>query len=170
VEERTDRAVRQSKLGSGELRVSDAEREQVATQLRQAAGQGRLSLAEIEDRQAAAYAARTRDDLAGLTADLPEPAPPDTSLTRQLSAPERRRLGLHAVIAAAVALLLVLRWAAGPVSFFWPAWPMVWLTLSIAAHYRWRTRRSGRATRPPVAAPADHRPSATSRPLTKETA
>jgi hypothetical protein len=47
------------------------EREDVAEILRQAAGEGRLTFVELEDRLESAYAARTYGDLVELTADLP---------------------------------------------------------------------------------------------------
>ena len=55
-----------------DLRVSDADREQIAERLREAAGEGRLTVEELDGRLEAAYAARTGRDLAPLTADLPE--------------------------------------------------------------------------------------------------
>ncbi|MGZ4486748.1 MAG: DUF1707 SHOCT-like domain-containing protein [Nocardioides sp.] len=55
----------------GRLRVSDAERHQVAEVLREAAGEGRLDLDELDARLEAAYAARTYADLVPLTVDLP---------------------------------------------------------------------------------------------------
>ncbi len=54
-----------------DVRVSDVERERVVTRLRRALGEGRLTLTEFEERTTAAYAARTRGELADLTADLP---------------------------------------------------------------------------------------------------
>jgi Domain of unknown function (DUF1707) len=54
-----------------EIRASDAEREQVAAELGRAVGEGRLTLAEFSDRVGQAQAARTRAELAPLTADLP---------------------------------------------------------------------------------------------------
>ena len=56
-----------------DLRISDADREQVAERLREAAGEGRLTIEELDERVEAAYAARTGSDLTPLTADLPEP-------------------------------------------------------------------------------------------------
>jgi hypothetical protein len=53
------------------LRASDDEREQVVSVLRNAMSEGRLSLAEGEQRMAAAYAATYRDELPPMTADLP---------------------------------------------------------------------------------------------------
>jgi Domain of unknown function (DUF1707) len=62
------------------LRVSDAEREHTADVLRRAAGEGRLTIEELDDRLTAAYAARTYGELAAITEDLPEagPQPPAT--------------------------------------------------------------------------------------------
>ena len=63
------------------LRVSDADRHQVAELLRVAAGEGRLDIEELEERLEAAYAAKTYGDLVPITADLPAggrtPAPRD---------------------------------------------------------------------------------------------
>ncbi|BCJ39264.1 hypothetical protein Athai_67670 [Actinocatenispora thailandica] len=58
-----------------EVRASDAERQQCAELLQSAHASGRLSLAEFDARVTAAYAARTRAQLAELARDLPTPAP-----------------------------------------------------------------------------------------------
>jgi hypothetical protein len=52
------------------VRASDADREQVADQLREAAGDGRITLDELDERLHRAYLTRTRAELAPLTADL----------------------------------------------------------------------------------------------------
>jgi len=59
-----------------EIRVGQADRERVVGRLCAAVGEGRLTLDEAADRQAAAYAARFPRDLAPLLVDLPT-APPD---------------------------------------------------------------------------------------------
>jgi hypothetical protein len=56
-----------------ELRASDAERERTADQLRHAAGEGRLTVEELDERLNAAYAARTRGDLEQLVRDVAVP-------------------------------------------------------------------------------------------------
>jgi hypothetical protein len=56
-------------------RASDAEREAVVGRLRDAAGEGRLTVEELAERIDAAYAARTQEELEPLTADLPAAAP-----------------------------------------------------------------------------------------------
>ncbi|GAB2702482.1 DUF1707 SHOCT-like domain-containing protein [Kitasatospora kifunensis] len=54
-----------------ELRVSHEERDQVAEQLRIAAGDGRLTAQELDERLERALTARTGSELAVLVADLP---------------------------------------------------------------------------------------------------
>jgi hypothetical protein len=63
-----------------DLRVSDAEREHVATLLQKAVGRGLLTLDEFTERTDRALSARTRGDLNSVLVDLPdvrhaEPAP-----------------------------------------------------------------------------------------------
>ena len=53
------------------VRASDREREGAVDRLREAAGEGRLTLEELADRSEAAYAAVSRADLDQLVADLP---------------------------------------------------------------------------------------------------
>jgi hypothetical protein len=58
----------------GALRCSDAERERSSSALRVAAGEGRLSLDEVEERLAKIYTARYRHELDAITGDLPSSA------------------------------------------------------------------------------------------------
>jgi hypothetical protein len=53
------------------LRISDTDRHRVSEFLREAAGEGRLDIEELEQRLEAAYAAKTYGELVPLTADLP---------------------------------------------------------------------------------------------------
>ncbi|MFC4590412.1 DUF1707 SHOCT-like domain-containing protein [Sphaerisporangium corydalis] len=55
----------------GGMRASDAEREAVVEQLREASVDGRLTLSELTERTEAAYLAVTHAELAQVTADLP---------------------------------------------------------------------------------------------------
>ena len=57
--------------GRGALRVSHEDRDQVAEALRVAAGDGRLTADELDERLEKALTARTYDDLAVVVADLP---------------------------------------------------------------------------------------------------
>ncbi|MEU2713333.1 DUF1707 domain-containing protein [Streptomyces sp. NPDC007205] len=56
---------------SPDLRASDSDRDRVAEVLRDALAEGRLDMAEFEERLEAAYKARTYGELAPLTRDLP---------------------------------------------------------------------------------------------------
>jgi Domain of unknown function (DUF1707)/Cell wall-active antibiotics response 4TMS YvqF len=53
------------------LRASDADRDRTAEVLRAAAGEGRLTLEELDERLHAAYTARTYAELQAVTKDLP---------------------------------------------------------------------------------------------------
>lgn len=55
------------------VRASDGEREQTVRLLQECYSEGRLTLAEFDERIASAYAARFRPDLDALTEDLPLP-------------------------------------------------------------------------------------------------
>ena len=54
-----------------DLRISDADRHRVAEMLREAAGEGRLDMDELDSRLDATYAAKTYGDLVPITLDLP---------------------------------------------------------------------------------------------------
>jgi hypothetical protein len=70
-----------------EIRASDAERDQAVARLRDAAGEGRLTLDEFTQRMERAYESRTRVELDELTRDLPSPR----SREAPLPAPRTRR-------------------------------------------------------------------------------
>lgn len=53
------------------LRISDQDRHRVAEVLREAAGDGRIDLEELDERLEATYAAKTYGELVPITADLP---------------------------------------------------------------------------------------------------
>ncbi|WNI27408.1 DUF1707 domain-containing protein [Streptomyces sp. ITFR-6] len=59
-----------------DMRASDRERDQVVEILQVAAGDGRLTAAELDERLDAALSARTAGELARLTADLPSEGMP----------------------------------------------------------------------------------------------
>ena len=102
------------------MRASDAERDGVVTMLREHAADGRLELAELEQRVAAALAARTQEELEPLTADLPR------------SRPQPRRKP-EARVYLAVMTMLVVIWALTGAGYFWPVWPMLGWGLPLLA-------------------------------------
>jgi Flp pilus assembly protein TadB len=69
-------------MASGfEMRVSDAEREATAAELREHYASGRLTLDELNERIDKALAAKTRGDLDALMRDLPSARPGGTEFT-----------------------------------------------------------------------------------------
>jgi hypothetical protein len=61
-------------VSAGQVRVTDLERRQAEERLRQGLAEGSLDLAEFDERAARLWQdVKTKEDLAGLTADLPAP-------------------------------------------------------------------------------------------------
>jgi uncharacterized protein DUF1707 len=126
------------------IRASDAERERVATMVSDAAGEGRLTLEEAEQRLELIYATKFRHELDQFYADLPDgerssarpgewrgrPAVRDAA--RRVPA----RLRGHAAVAVVLSVLLIVRWAGMDVPYFWPAGPMFLLFASVLLHAR----------------------------------
>jgi hypothetical protein len=106
------------------LLASDADRERVAERLRAAAGEGRLTSEELEERLESAFGARTQADLEPLTADLPRP---ERLVRRRTGVPPDFRPYVS------VMLLLVAIWALTGMGYFWPVWPMLGWGISFLA-------------------------------------
>ncbi|HEY3774294.1 MAG TPA: DUF1707 domain-containing protein [Solirubrobacteraceae bacterium] len=109
-----------------QLRASDADREQLAGELRAHAVAGRIDTDELEERVQAAYSARTLGDLDELRRDLPAtPEQMALSLRERRSQLVRRTiqetggsLGLFAVCTAI--------WiGSGASGFFWPLFVVI---------------------------------------------
>src|SRR5581483_2687406 len=69
------KAPRDKTLHDKTLRASDSDRERAAEILRDAAGEGRLGLDELDERLTAVYAAKTYAELEPVLSDLPHAAP-----------------------------------------------------------------------------------------------
>jgi hypothetical protein len=121
---------------SGRVRVSDSEREEVATILRAAVTEGRLTLEEGDERLAQAYAAKFRDDLDPLTADLPGGGRDALWRTPEALAAMRRRLRLHGAGSLVLAGALVGLWVLSGAHFFWPLLPLIFIAVSFRRHAR----------------------------------
>jgi len=122
--------------GPARLRTSDSEREQVAEILRAAMAEGRLSLEEGEERLGTVYAAKYRDELSPLTADLPDGGRGALARTPAARDATRRSVRRHAGFVAVVAVVLTGVWALSGAHFFWPAIPLAFLVMGLMRHVR----------------------------------
>jgi hypothetical protein len=100
------------------MRVSDAERSEIADRLSEHYGEGRLDQSEFSDRLDRAMSAKTQSDLNGLLADLPGQGPPPPGKPGKPGKPPRPRsqrpgigrillLALIVIIAVSVAQALL---------------------------------------------------------------
>ena len=120
--------------GPNRLRTSDAEREQIAKILRAAMTEGRLTLEEGEERLGAVYAAKYRDELQPLTADLPENGRRALAETPEAVAATRRDVRRHATFVAFAAVALTGLWLLSGAHFFWPIFPLFFLFIGLRRH------------------------------------
>jgi hypothetical protein len=131
--------------GDSELRVSDAERQATADQLRAHFSAGRLDMDEYEERLQRAFGARTRRDLGDLVRDLPS----TSTATGQPSRP--RPVFVFAprlTVIAVLAVLAVLTMTFGVANrFFFPWWiiPIGFFLLSRHWRRRWHPDNWGPA-------------------------
>lgn len=120
-------------------RATNQDRDAVVERLREAVGQGALDLAELEGRLEAVYAARTVDQLAPLTADLPDTASPRRPAHQPsgLMAPfGNSAFQWHFAMWAMVNLFLVgIYVLTDPGGFFWPFFPAAGWGIGLGAHY-----------------------------------
>jgi len=109
------------------LLASDADREAVAERLRAAAGEGRLTAEELEERLERAFTARSEAELEPLVADLPR----ETRERRSSRRPDFPPFVF-------VSLMLVGIWALTGMGYFWPVWPIFGWGISFVAPGRLR--------------------------------
>ncbi|MDA8295892.1 MAG: DUF1707 domain-containing protein [Actinomycetota bacterium] len=142
--------------GRRQLRASDAERDAVVHQLRDASAAGRLELSETTERIERALESKTLGELDDLVADLPpasdSPAPPSAPISAWRS-PRLWSRAIQLVILNAFCLAI---WAPKAGHGFWPAWVLLasalWFARSVTRQLereRRRQRRALRRTLPP---------------------
>ena len=121
------------------LRVSDAERTEVADRLSKHYGDGRLDQAEFNERMEQAMSAKTHGDFAGLFADLPDltDAPADARPAKIIPPPSRSPMFRILVIVLIVVAAAVIGQAL--IHSFFP-----WLLLGLVAFLWLRHRESHR--------------------------
>ncbi len=116
------------------IRASDADRERVAERLRTGHAEGRLDLAEFQQRLESCYEAKTQGQLSELVTDLPRPDEPQER--GQVSRIRFWRWRLVPVAPLLIALIVVA--AASEDHFFWVWIPLGFFLWRIAF---WRRRR-----------------------------
>jgi hypothetical protein len=117
---------------TGPVRVGDADRERVATLLRDHAAAGRLDADELGERIERAYGARYSTDLDAVLAELPrEPEPRGAREPghRRASAPDFSLLPVAIIALVALAAITGAWW------LMWLIWPVV-VVLGPRRHYR----------------------------------
>lgn len=127
--------------GADATRAGNAEREVVVGRLNDAFAEGRLDLAELDERVAQAYAAKTLGELRPLLADLPltsesRPARP-ASATQPTTPPSRSPAPRSGRVAALPGWL---RWQIYPWATVVGINVMIWLLVSIGSRsvaYPW---------------------------------
>jgi hypothetical protein len=87
------------------LRASDADRESVANVLREAAGDGRLTMDELDERLDAVYAAKTYAELEPITHDLPDAGAAPAPAPSRAAPRDPARFGGEPTSSGAVAIL-----------------------------------------------------------------
>lgn len=146
-------------MGRDEMRAGDSDRQAVANKLKQAMDEGRLDLAEYDDRLQRAYAAKTFGDLKGLLDDLPsanlparppvaaEPAPRTAAPAPQVSSARAGQLvrawlgGFGGIFVVGTVIWLVSSIGSGHLQYFWPVWLLIPMALGALGRFGQGDRR-----------------------------
>jgi hypothetical protein len=128
-------------MGRDEMRAGDSDRQAVADKLKQALDEGRLDLAEYDERLQRAYAAKTYGDLKGLLDDLPAATLPERAAATepattsapvpQVSSARAGQLvrawlgGFGGIFVLGTVIWLVTSIASGEPRYFWPMWLLI---------------------------------------------
>jgi len=120
-------------MGREQMRAADADRQQIAEQLRAALEEGRLDLSEYDERLQEAYTAKTYADLDRLLADLPGasqvvlPAQPAVPVAppadRATAAWLRETWGSWGnTLGILTTIWLITSIASSELAYYWPVW------------------------------------------------
>jgi hypothetical protein len=138
-------------MGRDEMRAADADRQAVADKLKKALDEGRLDLAEYDERLQQAYAAKTYGDLEGLLDDIPDTLPtpartatpvPHTAAPTPVRSERAGQLvkawlgGFGGIFVVGTIIWLVTSIASGHLQYFWPVWLLI--PMAVGALGRWR--------------------------------
>ncbi len=135
-------------MGRDEMRAADSDRQAVADKLKKALDEGRLDLAEYDERLQQAYAAKTYGDLEGLLDDIPG-TPRAADLAPRTAAPlpvaksERAGQlvkawlgGFGGIFVIGSVIWLITSITTGNLQYFWPVWLLI--PMAMGALGRWR--------------------------------
>ncbi len=128
-------------MGRDEMRAADSDRQAVADKLKQALDEGRLDLAEYDERLQKTYAAKTYGDLDGLLDDLPgtavapqppvdpepgrAPAPPPVRSRRGGQVVRAWLGGFGGIFVVCTVIWLATSLGSGHLQYFWPVWLLI---------------------------------------------
>lgn len=120
-----------------EKRAGDEDRRKVTERLREALDEGRIDLAEFDERTHAAYNAKTFRELDELTADIPGVVPASHAQvdTTTSAEPEKKQSGSR----RSRARHLRAQWSGlgGAALFFTGIWAMTWIASGGSPPYYW---------------------------------
>ncbi len=108
------------------VRVSDRDREAVVAQLRHHTAEGRLSLAEFDERVAEVFTARTGLDLQHALRELPSDNDED-DVRREYKVKVRNEVSTW----VGTNIVCTGIWAATGAGGFWPIWPLIFTTAGL---------------------------------------
>jgi Domain of unknown function (DUF1707) len=139
-------------VGRDEMRAADSDREAVADKLKQALDEGRLDLAEYDERLQQTYAAKTYGDLDGLLADLPGGAvtprkPANATSVPPSAAPAKPSARAGQLVRAwlggfgGIFVLCTVIWFVTSLGspypqYFWPVWLLIPMALGLLGRFR----------------------------------
>lgn len=136
-------------MGREEMRAGDGDRQAVADALKQALDEGRLDLAEYDERLRQAYAAKTYGDLDGLLGDLPGTSvaakPAAAPQPQPATAPAQRRAGqlvrawlggFGGIFVISTVIWLATSIGSGHLQYFWPVWLLIPMAFGAIGHFR----------------------------------
>ncbi len=125
------------------VRVGDADREEVASLLGDAAASGFLSMPELDERLSRVWSAATRGDLTALVADLPRELGLDRARRKAVGHAHvvaRESFVPHLAAYVGVMVLLVGIWLMAGVGdggwYPWPVWPALGWGMGLYSHAR----------------------------------
>lgn len=140
-------------MGREEMRAGDKDRQAVADKLKHALDEGRLDLAEYDERLQKTYAAKTYGELDGLLADVPgagltlqppvssEPVPRAAAPVPQRPSSRPGQLvrawlgGFGGIFVISTVIWLVSSIGSGHIQYFWPVWLLIPMLLGVFGRF-----------------------------------